>query len=103
MDDEIERIHKEGRSEKEREGSKGDDGGEDDNAREIEEREGAASLEDVSDDNEIYGAIDSGQGTTTTNSKAAKDYDDKEGHIMGIPHFWVCAMGHMEAVSKSIT
>ena len=55
-----------------------------------EEREGAVSLE-----NEIYGAIDSGQGTTTTNAKDdAKDDDDEEGRMVGIPQFWVCAMGH---------
>ena len=40
LDEEIEKIHKEGGGEKEEEGEKGDN----DNAREGEEREGAASL-----------------------------------------------------------
>ena len=38
--------------------------------------EGAASLDDASNDDEIYGAIAS-RGTTTTNAKAAKDDNDK--------------------------
>ena len=85
------------------EGSKRDDGG-NDNAGEGEEREGVASLEDAFDDNEIYGAIASGQGTTNTNAKDnAKDDDDEEGCMMGIPQLWVCAMGHMEAIAELIT
>ena len=80
---------------------KGDDGG---NTGEGEEREGAASLEDAFDDNEIYGAIASGQGTATTNTKDdAKDNNHEEGRMVGIPQFWVCAMGHMETASKLIT
>ena len=42
-----------------------------------EEREDAVSLKDASDDNKIYGAIASGQGTTTTNAKSSKDDDDE--------------------------
>ena len=102
LDDKIEMIHKEGGGEKEEEGSKGDDDG-NNNAGEGEEREGDASLEDASDDNDIYGTIASGQGNTTTNAKAAKYNDDKDGRMVGIPQFWVCAMGHMEAVAKLIT
>ena len=103
MDGDIERIHKEVGGEKEEEGSKGyTDGGIDD-AGEGEDREGDVYLEDASDHNNIYGVIASGKGTTTTNAKDdAKDDDEKDGHMVGIPQFWVCAMGHMEAVSESI-
>ena len=109
LDDDIERIHKEGGGKKEVEGSKGDDDGSDDDGGdgdvgEVEEREGATSLEDASDEDEIYGAIASGQGTTTTiNDKSANGDDDEEGRMVGIPHFWLCAMGHMEAVVELIT
>ena len=41
----------------------------------VEEREGYAPLEDASDNNDIYGTIASGQGTTTTDTKSAKDDD----------------------------
>ena len=95
LDDEIEKVHKEGGDEKEEGGSKGDDGGGNGDVREGEEREGAASLEVVSNDDGIYGAIASGQGNTTTNAKAAKDDDGEEGCMVGIPQFWVCAMVHM--------
>ena len=104
--DEIERIHKEGGGEKD-ERSKGDnnggigDSGEKDTG-EVEEREGAAFLEDASENDKIYGAIPS-RNTTTTNTKAAKDSDDEEGRMVGILQFWVCAMGHMEAIAKLIT
>ena len=64
--------------------------------------EETTSLEDASDDDEIYGIITS-RGTTNTNTKAAKDDDDEEGLMVGILQFWVCAMGHMEAVSELIT
>ena len=64
---------------------------------------GAVSLEDASDDDKIFGNIASGQVTTTTNSKSVKDDDDEEGCIVKIHQFWVCTMGHMEAVSKLIT
>ena len=64
--------------------------------------EGGASLEDAFDDDEICSAITS-RGTTTNNAKSAKDDDDKEGRMVGILHFWVCAMGHMEAVAELIT
>ena len=67
-----------------------------------EDREGDASLEEASDDDKIYGAIASGQGVTTTNAKSAKDENDEEGCMMGIPQFWVRAMGHMEAVAELI-
>ena len=102
LDDEIERIHMEGGDETEEEGSKGDCGG-DNAAREGEEREGAASLEASSDDYEIYNVIASGQGTTTNAKDDAKDDDDEEGRMVGIPQFWVCAMGHTEAVAELIT
>ena len=63
--------------------------------------EGAASPEDASGNNEIYGAITSVQGNTTNNAKDnAKENDDKEGHMVGIHQFWVCEMGHMEAVAE---
>ena len=98
-------IHNEGGGEKEEEGSKrDDDGGNDDNAGEGEEREGVASLEDVSDDDEIYDVIAYGQGNTTTNAKDdAKDNNDEDGRMVGVPQFWVFTMGHMEAVAESIT
>ena len=48
-----------------------------------EDREGAASLEDASDDYEIYGAIVS-RSTTTTNAKSTKDDDNEEVHMVGI-------------------
>ena len=67
-----------------------------------EEREGAESLEDASNDDEIYGAIAS-RVTNNTNTKSAKDNDDEEGRMVGILQFWVCAMGHMEAVAELIT
>ena len=111
MIDKIERIHKEVEGEKEGgvkdEGSEGDnDGGKEDgvndNAGEEEEREGATSLKDTSNDDKIYGAISSGQGTTTTNAKSAKDNDDKDGCTGVIHQFWVCAMGHMEDVAELI-
>ena len=57
---------------------------------------------DASENDEIYGVIASIV-TTTTNVKAAKDDDDEEGRMVGILHFWVCAMGHMEAVATLIT
>ena len=66
-----------------------------------EERERAASLEDASNNNKIYSHIAS-RGTTTTNAKSAKDDDDEEGSMVGILQFWVCVMGHMEAVEKLI-
>ena len=50
----------------------------------------------------MCGAIAS-RGTTNTNPKATKDNNDKEGRMVGILQFWVCAMGHMEAVAKLIT
>ena len=84
-------IRREG-TRRRRGGSKGDDGGGNGDVREGEEREGAASLEVVSNDDGIYGDIASGQGNTTTNAKAAKDDDGEEGCMVGIPQFWVCAM-----------
>ena len=64
-------------------------------------REGSASLEDAFGNEEIYGVITSGHGNTTTNAKDdVKDEDDNKGRMVGIPSFWVCAMGHLEAVSK---
>ena len=56
-------------------------------------------MKDASNNDEIYGSITS-RGTTTINAKAAKDDDYEEGRMMGILQFWVCAMGHMEAVAK---
>ena len=82
---------------------KGDDEGGNDDTGEGEEREGATSLDDSSDDKNVYGAIASVQGTTTNNAKdGAKDDSDDEGRMVGIPQFWVCAMGHMEAVAELI-
>ena len=63
----------------------------------------AAAVKEGGDDDEIYGAIDVGQGSTATNAKSAKDNDDEEGLMVGISQFWVCAMGHMEAVAELIT
>ena len=63
MDDDIERIHKTVGGDEE--SSKGDD-----YVGEGEEREGGASLENTSDDDNIYGAIASGQGSTTSHAKA---------------------------------
>ena len=104
MDDKIERTHKKGKDEKEEEGPKRDNKGSDGDAGEGEETEGSASLEDVSDNDEIDRAIASGQGTTTTNSKDnAKDDNAKEGRMVGIPQFWAWAMEHMEDVAKLIT
>ena len=60
-------------------------------------------MEDASNKNNIYGAIAYGHGTTTTNAKSNKDNNDEEGPMVGIPQFWVCAMGHMEAVADLIT
>ena len=96
LDDKIERIHKQGRVQKEEEGSKGDDDGGNDDAGEGEEREGAAYLED---DEEIYGPIAYVQGTTTNKKYDAKYDDYKEGCMVGIPQFWVCSTVHMEAVA----
>ena len=76
-------IHKEGRGEKEEEGLKRDDDDSNDDMGEGEEREGAESLEDIFNGNDIYCAITS-RGTTTTNNEAAKDDDDKEGRMVGI-------------------
>ena len=84
--DDIEIIHKEEGGEKEEEGPKRDGYGSDDDAGEGEEREWAASLEDASDEEKIYGAIAS-RGTTTNNAKAAKDDDYKEGRMVGILQF----------------
>ena len=104
LDDNIDRIHKERASDnEEEERSKGYDDGGDEDVGEVEEREGATPLEDASDKNGIYGAITSVQGTNTINIKYAKDNYDEEGRMVGIPHFWVCAMGHMEAISELIT
>ena len=105
LDDKIERIHKEGGGENQEEGSKGEDdgNGNKNDAGEGEQRKGVASLEDASKDDEIYGAITSGQGTTTNSKDGARDNDDQEGRMVGIPQFWVCAMGHMQAVSELIT
>ena len=102
LDDNIESIHKEGGGKKEEGGSKGDDSG-DGNAGEREERKGVASLEDAFDNDKIYGTIASVQGTTFNNTRDnAKDDDDEEGRMVGITQFWVCAMGHMEAVAELI-
>ena len=90
LDDDIKMINKEGGAEKEEERLKGDNA-----VGEGEEMEGAASLEDTSNDDKIYGTISSGQGTTTNAKEDAKDGDDEEGHMVGIPQFWVCAMGHI--------
>ena len=99
MDDKTDRIHKEGGGEKKEAGSKGDG----DNVGEGEEREGAASLKDVSNEDKIYGTIASGQGTTTKNAKDdAKDNDAEEGRMVRITQFWVCAMGHMKAAVELI-
>ena len=57
LDDEIERINKEGGGEKEEEGSKVDDDSGDDDKGEREEREGATSLEEPSKKDEIYVSI----------------------------------------------
>ena len=76
MDDEIENIHKEGGDDKEEGGLKRYDDDGDNNVGEGEDRERAASLEDASDEDKIYGAIAS-RGTTTTNAKSAKDDNDK--------------------------
>ena len=104
MDDDIKSIHKEGGDKTEEEGPKGEGGGNDDGTGEGEEMDRAASLEASSDDDKIYCAIASGQGTTTTKAKDnAKDDDDVEGLMVGTPQFWVCAMGHMEAVAQLIT
>ena len=65
--------------------------------------EGGASLEDASDNDVMYGVIDS-RGTTSTNAKDNAKYgDDEEGSMVGILQLWVCAMGHMEAVAELIT
>ena len=68
----------------------------------VEEREWGTSLEDASNNDEIYGVIAS-RGTTTTNAKSAKDDNNEEGHMVGILKFWVCALGHMEAAAELIT
>ena len=99
LDDKIVMVHKEGGGKKEEEGSKEDDGG-DSNMGEGEERDGSASLYKSFDNENICGAITSGQVTTTTNSKDdAKEDNGGEGRMVGIPQFWVCAMGHMVAVA----
>ena len=94
-------VRREG-GKKEEDGSKGDNDVEDDNAGEVEEREGSASLEDASNNDKIYGAIASGQGNNTTNDKAAKYGDYEEGRMVGIPQLWVFPMGHMEAIAELI-
>ena len=102
LDDNIKRIHNEGGGEKEEERLKGDDGNGNGGVEEGEEREGAAPLEDASKDNEIYGTIAYRQSTTTNAKVDSKDDDDREGRTVGIPQFWVCVMGHMEAVAELI-
>ena len=67
-----------------------------------EDREGGASLENVSDNDDIYATIAS-RVTNTNNSKADKHDYNEEGRMVGILQFWVCAMGHMEAVAELIT
>ena len=53
---------------------------------EVEEREGAVSLEEASDNDKIYGAIASRQGTNSTNAKDdTKENNDKEGRMGGVP------------------
>ena len=59
LDDKIRRIHKEGGGEKEEDGSKGDGNNGNNEAGEGDERVGDASLEEASDNNEIFGAISS--------------------------------------------
>ena len=103
LDDKIRRIHKEGGGEKEEDGSKGDGNNGNNEAGEGDERVGDASLEEASDNNEIFGAISSWQVTTTTNTKASKEDNDKERRMVVITQFWVCTMGHMEAVAELIT
>ena len=78
-------LRREGTNENEEEELKRDD--DDGDAGEGEEREGAASPEDASENDKIYGAINSGQGTTTTNAKSAKDDDDEEGRMVGKHQF----------------
>ena len=53
-----------------------DDNSGNNDAGEGEEREGFASLEDASNNNEIYGPIASGQVTTTNATDASKDDND---------------------------
>ena len=79
LDDKIEEIHKEGGGKNEEERSKGDN--DDDDAGEGEERERDTCLEDVSNNDKIYGAIASRQGTTTTNTK-----DDTTASMCPIVH-----------------
>ena len=95
LDDYIKRINKQLGGEKEEEWSKRDDDSDNNDAGEVEEREGNASLEDASNNKKIYGDIVS-IGTNTTNAKDdSKDDEDEEGSMVGILQFWVCAMGHM--------
>ena len=54
-----------------------------------------ASLEEASNNDKIYSAITARQGTTTNDKDKAKDDDDEEGRMVGIPQFWVREMGHM--------
>ena len=104
MDDEIKRIHKEGGGKKEEEGSKRDNNSNGDDAGEGEKREGDSSLEYAYEYDEIYGAIASGHGNNTTNAKDdAKDNNDGEWRMVGIPKLWVCAMVHTKAVAELIT
>ena len=65
--------------------------------------EGAASMDASPNNDKIYGAIAYGKVTNTNTKDDVKDNDEKEGRMVGIPQFWVCAMGHMEAVAESIT
>ena len=102
LDDKIERINKEGGGDNDEEGSKGYDNVDDD-VREVEEREGSASMEASSDNEEIYCDIAYGQGNNNDAKEYANSNNDEEGRMVGIPQFWVCAMRHMEAVANLIT
>mmetsp|Transcript_21153 Transcript_21153/g.38170 ORF Transcript_21153/g.38170 Transcript_21153/m.38170 type:complete len:385 (-) Transcript_21153:1690-2844(-) len=48
-------------------------------------------------DKEIDNAV-TAAGETLTQGE-----DEEEGEIVGVPQFWVCAMGHMQAVAELIT
>ena len=49
--------------------------------------EETTSLEDASNNDNIYGIIAYVQGNTNTNAKAAKDDDDEEERMVGILQF----------------
>ena len=100
MDDDINRIHKEGGAEKEEEGSKRDDDGDDDNVGW--DRRGRGPHTWRTPQLTTRSTVLYPPEVLLLTPKPPRTKNDEEGSMVGILQFWVCAMGHMEAVAGLI-